>query len=195
VHKPKHDKKDLTAMQAWARRYGQDRDTMPMYPDVASATDAQRAAATALLQQTEADTSQYSDLSVASAAGYDLKTALAKAEQKFPYLAKSIAAVDAGTTPKHMPMLHVGNVNAKCFGILDPEHPQDLMYEYTGGGNWKLIGVMYTATAAFPNPPADPGGPITRWHYHPKHGGNRLMMHVFFVPGNDLAHAYATEMS
>jgi len=39
-----------------------------------------------------------------------------------------------------------------------------------------------------------PGGPITRWHYHDKSGGKGLMMHIFFVPGNDLAHAYATEM-
>jgi hypothetical protein len=38
------------------------------------------------------------------------------------------------------------------------------------------------------------GGPITRWHYHDKSGGQALMMHIFFVPNNDLAHAYAADM-
>lgn len=191
----KHEPKNAEALRAWAHKYGQDRDTMPMYPDVSSATPEQQAAATTLLEQTQADTSQYSDLAAARAAGYDLQAALTKAEKKHPGLAKVIAAVDAGTMPKRMPMLHVANTDAKSFAVLDPQHPQTLMYEYTGSGNWKLIGVMYTAAKAFPNAPADPGGPITRWHYHPKSGATSLMMHVFFVPGNDLAHAYATEMS
>ncbi len=42
--------------------------------------------------------------------------------------------------------------------------------------------------------PPDPGGPITRWHYHDKSGGQALMMHNFFVPGNDLAHAYVADL-
>lgn len=187
--------KQRAAREAWARQYGQNRDTMPNLPDVGSATDAQRTAAMDLLTQTEADTAAYSDLNAAKAAGYDLPAALAKAEAKNPKLKTVLAAIDSGKMPKRMPMLHVANVNARTFAVLDPSHPQTLMYEYEGNGNWKLIGVMYTATKAFPKAPPDPGGPITRWHYHPKNGGAGLMMHIFFVPGNDLAHAYALTMS
>jgi hypothetical protein len=68
------------------------------------------------------------------------------------------------------------------------------MYGYTGHGAWMLMGVMFTANEAFPAAPPDPGGPIMRWHYHPVNGGRGLMMHVFFVPGNDLARAYALDM-
>ena len=49
------------------------------------------------------------------------------------------------------------------------------------------------ADGAYPGPPPVPGGPITRWHYH-RMGSRHLMMHLFFVPGNDLAHAYAMTM-
>lgn len=186
--------KDLAARQAWARKYGQNRDTMPDLPPVASASDAQREAALNLLTQTEAATAPFSDVSAATAAGYDLQKALAKAEAKNPKLASILSAVDGGKMPKTMPMLHVANIRAGTFGVLDPSHPQTLMYEYEGNGNWKLVGVMYTAGKAFPQAPPDPGGPITRWHYHPKSGGAGLMMHIFFVPGNDLAHAYALTM-
>lgn len=68
------------------------------------------------------------------------------------------------------------------------------MYGYQGDGNWVLMGVMDTANDAYPAAPPDPGGPITRWHYHDKSGGQALMMHLFFVPGNDLARAYAADM-
>jgi hypothetical protein len=68
------------------------------------------------------------------------------------------------------------------------------MYEYQGHNAWKLIGVMYTANESYPQAPPDPGGPITRWHYHDNGGGASLMMHIFFVPGNDLAQAYALRM-
>jgi hypothetical protein len=92
-------------------------------------------------------------------------------------------------------MLHVLNrANLHDGKVLDPSAPETLMYTYTGHNNWKLVGVMYIANEAYPQAPPDPGGPITRWHYHDMGGGKSLMMHVFFVPGNDLAKAYALTM-
>lgn len=185
------------AMQAWAHKYGVNRDTMPNLAPVAQASAAQQAAATALLKATETDTAKYRDLAVAKAAGYDLQASLTRAEKRMPGLARKIKMIDAGAMPKAgtMPMLHVADLaGARTDGkVLDPNAPETLMYSYTGHGDWKLIGVMYSAQESYPDAPPDPGGPITRWHYHPKDGGQHLMMHVFFV--SDLAHAYAAEMS
>ncbi|MDF0529336.1 hypothetical protein P0W64_10275 [Tsukamurella sp. 8F] len=193
--KKRHTKTKLDAAhKGWAHKYGHDAASMPNLPDVAAASDAQRAAAADLLQQSEADTAKYSDVTAAKAAGYDLDSALKRAEKKRPALAKHLKRVDAGATPKMMPMLHVANVEFRKDGkVLDPNAPETLMYEYQAGGHWKLIGVMYTAAESYPAAPPTPGGPITRWHYHSRSGGASLMMHVFFVPGNDLAHAFARE--
>lgn len=179
----------------WAHKYGQDHSAIPNLPDVNSASPEQRQAALDLLTQTEQDTAKYSDLGTAKAAGYDLQASLTRAESKKPHLKDAIAAVDAGKMPKKMPMLHVANKAFRKDGkVLDPNAPETLMYEYTGHGTWKLIGVMYTANESYPAAPPDPGGPIMRWHYHTKNGpGASLMMHIFFVPGNDLAKAYALE--
>ena len=90
-------------------------------------------------------------------------------------------------------MLHVANrANFRDGKVLDPAAPEVLTYAYQGHNAWKLVGVMYVANESYPQAPPDPGGPITRWHYHGEHGG--LMMHIFFVAGNDLAHAYALTM-
>jgi hypothetical protein len=185
------------ARQAWARQYGQDHAVIPDLAPAASASPAQQAAATDLLVRTEQATAGWADPNAARAAGYDLPASLARAQRKHPRLATRMAAVDAGTaapgTP--MPMLHVANAAFRTDGkVLDPTAPETLMYGYTGHGAWTLMGVMYTANEAYPAAPPDPGGPITRWHYHPRHGGAGLMMHIFFVPGNDLAHAYALDM-
>jgi hypothetical protein len=191
----KHTRGDPAARQAWARQYGQDRSAMPNLPDVASASPQQQAAAVDLLTRTQAATAAYADPAKALAAGFDLQSALTRAEQRKPALAQLISQVDAGATPKRMPMLHVVNkANLHDGKVLDPSAPEALMYEYQGHNTWKLIGVMYVANEAFPQPPPDPGGPITRWHYHDKHGGASLMMHIFFVGGNDLVHAYALTM-
>jgi hypothetical protein len=186
------------ARQAWAHRYGVDRATMPNLPDVAAATPAQRAAALDLLLRTEAATAKYADLATAEAAGYHLAAALSRAEHRRPAMARAISMMDAGSMPAghRMPMLHVPDKRDRRDGkVLDPNAPETLMYEYQGHGQWKLIGVMFTANESYPQAPPDPGGPITRWHYHDKSGGKALMMHVFFVAGNDLAHAYAAEMT
>lgn len=182
--------------QVWAHQYGQDRATMPNLPDVASATPEQQAAAADLLARTESATAGYADVNAAAAAGFDLQASLARAEQTHPRLTQWMHAIDADQMPAQMagrmPMLHVGNkANRRDGKVLDPSAPEALMYEYQGHDTWRLVGVMYTANDAYPQAPPDPGGPITRWHYHDKHGGAALMMHVFFVPGNDLAHAYA----
>ena len=186
------------ARQAWAEKYGLDRSTMPTMPDVTSASPQQQAAAKDLLLATEAATARYSDLTVAKAAGFDLYASLAKKEAEKPKLAGAMQPMDSAQTKPgaRMPMLHVGNDANRADGkVLDPNAPETLMYSYQGQGKWMLVGVMYTANESYPQAPPDPGGPITRWHYHTKSGGQRLMMHVFFVPGNDLAHAYATEMT
>ena len=207
-HKPATGKKTVDLdRQAWAHKYGEDRSTMPTLPAIAAASSAQQAAARALLSRTEAATAKYADLKVAAAAGFDLTASLGHAEKKHPRLAASLRRLDAGTMTSgtmasgtmasgtRMPMLHVANKANKDDGkVLDPGAPETLMYSYQGHGRWTLIGVMYVANESYPQAPPDPGGVITRWHYHDKSGGQSLMMHVFFVPGNDLAHAYATEM-
>lgn len=184
------------ARQAWAHQYGLDRATMPNLPDVAAASPQQQAAATDLLIRTQAATTQYADPAKALAAGFDLQASLAKAEKKRPGLVGTLRRIDAGTPAKGgMPMLHVGNKANRADGkVLDPTAPETLMYGYQGHSSWTLMGVMYTANETYPQPPPDPGGPITRWHYHDKSGGQALMMHIFFVPNNDLAHAYAADM-
>lgn len=181
--------------QAWAHQYGQDRAAMPNLADVASATPQQQAAAADLLARTESATAAYADTSKAQAAGFDIGAALARAEQRNPGLARRIQRVDSGQTQARLPMLHVANKADRRDGkVLDPSAPETLMYEYHGNNTWRLVGVMYTANESYPQAPPDPGGPITRWHYHDKHGGAALMMHIFFVPDNDLAHAYALTM-
>lgn len=186
------------ARAAWSHKYGQDRTTMPTLSPASSGSAQQRAAATDLLMRTEAATAKYSDLAAAKAAGYDLQASLARKEKKSPKTADRMKQIDAGNAPsgQKMPMLHVGNKSLKSDGkVLDPNAPETLMYSYEGDGKWKLIGVMYVANESYPHAPPNPGAPISRWHYHDKSGARGLMMHIFFVPGNDLAHAYATEMS
>lgn len=171
---------------------------MPNLPEVAAASPQQQAAATDLLLRTEAATAPYADPAKATSAGYDLQVSLARAQKKRPKLAALMQRIDAGTAPagSPMPMLHVAGPKAlRTDGkVLDTSAPETLMYGYQGHGNWALMGVMYTANDVYPAAPPDPGGPITRWHYHDMSGGQALMMHVFFVPGNDLAHAYAADM-
>ncbi len=186
------------ARQAWAHTYGVDRATMANLADAASASPDQLAAAQNLLLRTEQATAKYADLDTAKAAGYDLQASLAQNEKKKPGKAKNLQHIDAGEQMSDgaMSMLHVGNKANKTDGkVLDPSAPETLMYSYQGDGHWTLVGVMYTANESYPQAPPDPGGPITRWHYHDKSGGQKLMMHIFFVPGNDLGHAYAAEMS
>jgi hypothetical protein len=177
--------------RAWVEKYGQQARQMPNLPDVDAATPEQRAAATDLLIRTQAGTAAYADPAAAEAAGYTLIGDLARAGQD-PGIANAMGAV-AAAMPDMMNMMHVANVH-RSGAVLDPSAPDQLMYTYQGDGAWKLTGVMYLADGAYPGAPPVPGGPITRWHYHPLMGAKHLMMHLFFVPGNDLAHAYAINM-
>ena len=188
------------SLEDWERQYGQDRSALPNLPDVGSATPQQQAAAADLLARSEADTAGFADIDAARAAGFDVDGSLARTEQIIPRYAQWLHAVDAGQMPKRMPMLHVVNkANSHDGKVLDPTAPEVLMYEYRGHNAWQLVGVMYLANESYPQAPPDPGGPITRWHYHDELGGRLmklgLMMHVFFVPGNDLAHAFALTMN
>lgn len=193
-HGPGNDSDD-PSRQEWIREYGQDRSTMANRPDVTAATPEQQAAASDLLSRTTAAMAPYSDVAKAQAAGYDMQASLAQAEQRNPGLTRRMKLLDAGTMPWRMPMLHVINRAYLHDGkVLNPAAPEALMYEYEGNGNWKLVGVMYIANEAYPQAPPVPGGPITRWHYHGDLGLPVLMMHLFFVPGNDLATAYALTM-
>lgn len=181
--------------KAWAQKYGQAVSQMPDLPDVASATPQQQAAAADLLARIEAGTAAFADVAAAKAAGYDVDTALATAENRQPRLRQQMQAVDAGQPPKRMPMLHVVNkANLHDGKVLDPSAPEALTYEYAGHNTWKLVGAAFTAAEAYPGAPPDPGGPITRWHYPDKGAAQVLTMQVFFVPGNDLAHAYALHL-
>jgi hypothetical protein len=183
------------AHKAWAQQYGQAFSTLPNLPDVASASPEQQAAAADLLSRSESATAAYSDIAAAKAAGFDLDAGIAHAEQMQPRLAALIQAVDAGQKPTRMPMVHVANkANLHDGKVLDPSAPEVLMYEYQGHNAWKVVGVMFTANEVYPQAPPDPGGPIMRWHYHDKLLGQALMMHVFFVPDNDLTHAFALHM-
>lgn len=192
----KHRKVDR-ARQAWAHKYGVNRATMPNLAPVSQATARQQQAALTLLEDTERDTAKYANTTTAKAAGFDLQRAVAKRLNKTPQFAQALLRVDSGTSqPCHLPMVHVPNKANRHDGkVLDPNAPETLMYEYIGKGSWKLVGVMYTANESYPAAPPDPGGPITRWHYHPKSGGQQLMMHIFFGYGTDLAHAYEAEMT
>ena len=175
---------------AWAQRYGQNRAAMPNLPDVASATAEQRGAAGDLLTRTEAGTAGYANTDAAQAAGYDFAGALTRAKSN-PVMSQRLSRIDAGATPLRPVVLRAVNKSFIHHGkVLDPAAPQALIYTYQGQDTWKLAGATFRADASYPNPPPDPGGPITRWRYVDMHPAV-LTMDVFFVAGVDLAHAYA----
>jgi hypothetical protein len=163
-------------------------------PDVAAATDEQRAAAEALWKASMANAERWRDPAAAAAAGFRFKD-----------------AGDAGQGGKEIRFLHVPNPAWRADGrVLDPAHPETLVYWSGPGGRLTLVGVMYTAAKGSHGPTV--GGPITRWHTHescrdPVSGAKlgrpvdgacpdgqvyRLsgeMMHVWFT--DDLATAFA----
>lgn len=177
-------KRDPSApdMRAWVEQYGQNALQMPNLPDVGAATPAQRAAAKDLLVRTEAATAGYVDLAAAEKAGYQQNPTVTRLTEAY-----------AAMTPGKMTMMHVAKAHPGG-AVLDPNNPDMLMYDYESDGTWKLVGVMYLADAAYPGPPPTPGGPITRWHYHPRMAMRHLGMHLFFGMDNDLAQAYAVDM-
>jgi hypothetical protein len=111
-----------------------------LQPVASVATPDQRVAATRLLSDTRASIARYRDPAAAIAAGFK-----------------------PGPASSAEPLRHFENpANAKI--ILDPNHPQALVYAQTKHG-LQLIGAMYQMPRAGQWGP-DPGGPLTQWHQH-----------------------------
>jgi hypothetical protein len=111
-----------------------------LQPVAQVATAEQREAAARLLTDTRASIARYRDPAAAIAAGFK-----------------------PGPASSAEPLRHFENAaNAKV--ILDPNHPQALVYAQTKHG-LQLIGAMYQMPRAGQWGP-DPGGPLTQWHQH-----------------------------
>ena len=110
-------------------------------PDTARATPEQAAAAAKLLADTKAAMVRFNDLAAATADGY------------------------LPVTPPGLPIVHYVNPAYMNDGrILDPQHPESLIYVNTRHGA-VLVGAMYLMPATgMPGP--DIGGPLTPWHKH-----------------------------
>jgi len=103
-------------------------------------TNAQKSSAAQLVEDTRAGIARFSDISVALADGY------------------------RPTTPPKAPTVHYVNPKYAHSGVVDPEHPQALVYANTPGGPL-LLGAMFMTPKANQLPP-DIGGSITEWHTH-----------------------------
>jgi len=165
----------------------------PNLPEVAAATDDERARAEALWKASMANAEQWRDPDAAAAAGFRFK------------------GRDQAGPEGRVRFLHVPNPAWRADGrVLDPARPETLVYWNGPGGQLTLVGVMYTAAKGAPGPVV--GGPITRWHDHEscRDPGTRAklgrpvdgvcsqgqvyrrsgeMMHVWFT--DDLATAFA----
>lgn len=110
----------------------------------ATATPAQKAAAAKLLADTRAGLWQWTDPQKVHDAGF-----------------RSIG--DAGTGTEHL-------VNWRWLTddhVLDPNHPESLVYDVKPDGTRVLAAAMYIATPGTPDDKIpDVGGPITQWHIH-----------------------------
>jgi hypothetical protein len=165
----------------------------PNLPELAAATGEQRAAAENLWKASMADAERWRDPEAAAAAGFRFRD-------------------DGGAGPGgKVRFLHVPNPAWRADDrVLDPAHPETLVYWNGPGDRLTLVGVMYTSARGSPGPTV--GGPITRWHDHETcrdpANGTKLgrpvdgtcpegqvyrrsgeMMHVWFT--DDLATAFA----
>jgi hypothetical protein len=119
----------------------------PNLSEVAAATDEQRVAAEALWKDSMANTERWRDPQAAAAAGFRFK---------------DDGDANAGRKAR---FLHVPNPAWRADGrVLDPAHPETLVYWNGPGDRLTLVGVMYTAVKGSHGPAV--GGPITRWHDH-----------------------------
>jgi hypothetical protein len=165
----------------------------PNLPDVAAASDDERARAEALWKASAANAERWRDPAAAVAAGFRFRD-----------------GNEAGPD-RRIRFLHVPNPAFRADGrVLDPTRPETLVYWDGPGDRLTLVGVMYTAARGAEGPAV--GGPITRWHHHetcrdpatraklgrPADGGcpdghvlrrSSEMMHVWFT--DDLATAFA----
>lgn len=106
------------------------------WPAGAHATPAQRTAADRLVRATEAAARGFRDVSRAEAQGY--------------------RRVDE--------MHYVDEAAVRDGHVLDPAHPEALMYMDMGSAPPHLVGVMYLMDGRARGPQV--GGPLTPWHYH-----------------------------
>jgi len=111
-----------------------------LQPASAVATPTEQDAAKQLLAATRASIARYEDPAAAIAAGYK-----------------------PGPVSNADPLRHFEN-KANANAVLDPNHPQALVYAQTKHG-LQLIGAMYQMKRPGQWGP-DPGGPLTQWHQH-----------------------------
>ena len=116
-------------------------------PEVAAANDEQQAAAEALWKESMANAERWRDPEAAAAASFRFKG-------------------DGAAGPgRKVRFLHVPNPAWRADGrLLDPAHPETLVWWNGPGDRLTLVGVMYTAAKGSHGPTV--GGPITRWHDH-----------------------------
>jgi hypothetical protein len=165
----------------------------PNLPDVAAASDEERARAEALWKASAANAERWRDPEAAAAAGFRFRNQ------------------DEAAPGRRVRFLHVPNPAFRADGrVLDPARPETLVYWDGPGDRLTLVGVMYTAARGAEGPTV--GGPITRWHDHEScrdpatraklgrpvdgacpegqvHRKSGEMMHVWFT--DDLATAFA----
>jgi hypothetical protein len=105
------------------------------------ATPAERVAANDLILAARSALARYADVSVAAADGYNVK---------------GIAGID----------FHAGNpANENDGRILDPAHPETLVYAVAPNGQPVLMGAMFLMPK-IGEPGPTVGGPLTVWHAH-----------------------------
>ena len=114
------------------------------HEDPSTATPEQRAAADELLQDTKTGFWQWTDEQRVHDAGF-----------------RSIG--DGVTGTEHLVNWNWINDDT----VLDPDHPESLVYNVDRQGNRTLAAAMYMAPAGTPDDEVpDVGGPITQWHIH-----------------------------
>jgi hypothetical protein len=114
--------------------------------DVAAASQAQRAQAQRLLDQSVAATRRYRDPALARQAGYRV----------------DVSQLQAGKAR----FLHAGSKAARDDGrVLDPERPESLIYAKAPDGTILLVGVLYTAPKG-EQARLEVAGPVTHAHTH-----------------------------
>jgi hypothetical protein len=119
----------------------------PNLPEVAAASDDERARAEALWKASEAGAERWRDPDAAAAAGFRFRGG------------------DEAGPGRRVRFLHVPNPAWRADGrVLDPTRPETLVYWNGPGDRLTLVGVMYTAARGAAGPTV--GGPITRWHDH-----------------------------
>lgn len=105
-------------------------------------TAAELEAAARLVAETRAAAARFEDIEAARAEGY------------------------YQVAPPRNGLVHYLNAGYNRDGrILDPEHPESLVYLRLPDGGWKLVGVLYRMPR--PDQPGPRvGGPLTTWHAH-----------------------------